>query len=257
MRVSNEAKEILIGHLARVDAAWLPLRAQDWSAAGAIWHARQSPSGVTWGEKRGATDAEYKRAARAADQLADAGLIQRTTKQYSTTLTAAGERLARRLAGPCSLAEFTAALEWIRDRTAANDCTAAGFVPEVFVAGVGWGGDTTELRILATALIPAFRRGWVESASTVHGHVYYRIAAAEWPSDDAICGSASDDSEWRPEFADVYFDQIWQTRGRLRNQSSESELGFIPLGDRLIRSGRSESNLSGIDPLFPITAAAA
>jgi hypothetical protein len=264
--MTDLATDILIRRLAQSDAPWLPLRRADWRNAGAIWHARQ-PDAAAAPLYAGAADgAERMRYSRAHAALVRDGLMT-SGKPAVAKLTARGVRVARGLSWQSTAAELREALNRLAARVAAGDCLenppgypAGRYVPEPFIAGVPWGGDTLPFGVLSVVLsvvlLPALRAGLVDSASSAQGHVCYSLPHGP-VTDKQLAALVDADlaDTFDEDAADVWREQHKASRQQILDADAGGELGFIPLHVGILRSGRRYDELAGIPPLFPYLSA--
>ena len=248
--ISPEAGVALVKAEARLAAAHYPVR--NWSYAQAIFDARLHPddSAGSWG--KGAGDRERKQLQRACSELVKAGLIVRTRRTFGRKLTPAGCRWVRARTWPFSAELLSAALERIRERAAAGDCHADGFVPEPFVCGHAWGGDMGPFFDLEYLLLPTLIDGFVRSLSTMRGHVSYALSGAG-PIGAIVVQSVGDEFDVDLELGRMYADELHERRTQiLHDRRTFTELGEIPLPVGVsVQSDRSYTDLTGISPLFP------
>jgi hypothetical protein len=257
---SDLAGIILTKRLAIGDAPWLPVRKRDRDSAGAsgaVCLAQQkadAPSQLPGDES---CDADRKRSSRATAALVRGGYLLRSRARFAS-LTATGRRYARALAWPYTLAELAEAVRRLGERTAAGDATAAGYgtadgyVPETFIAGTAWGPscDTGALACLDRLMLPVLRAGLVESASTRHGHVCYRLMSGPITADQLAELVDGDAADFRSDLADVYREQLTATRSATIATDAGGELGHLPIYLGLLRSHRKYDDVRGIEPLF-------
>jgi hypothetical protein len=260
---SDLAGIILTKRLAIGDAPWLPVRKRDRDSAGAsgaVWLAQQkadAPSQLPGDES---CDADRKRSSRATAALVRGGYLLRSRARFAS-LTGSGRRHARSLAWPHTAAELSEAVRRLAERTAAGDATAAGLVPECFVAGTPWGAscDTRALWRLDRLMLPVLRAGLVESASTQHGHVCHRLTGGPITAEqlaELVDGDAGE-ANFRTDLADVYCEQLAATRAAITASDAGGELGHLPIYLGLLRSHRKYDDVRGIEPLFALAEAGA
>jgi hypothetical protein len=242
--LASEAVEILVGVLAKSDAAALPIR--NWSGPnpGNVYTARQRSKsvGVAW--ESGGTDATTRqRMARALAALKRAKLVGvhrvRGSRYPSVRLTELGDETARRL---CGLPGVSAGW-WTMHRVAALTRLPrkARLLTDVWLSEVALcdprhdGGYPTgaELSLVETLVLPALVHGWLAANSDIHGRVYFaatragrKALADEPPADDDVDPGAVD-----RQARELYRESLLAELDRFATAAPEvpREIGFVPL----------------------------
>lgn len=177
--------EYLARLLALEDAVWTPLR--DWAdhrpattyQARWAWEGHGVPVPFGGGDQAGRKAAERRLARLEAGGLCT--VHRPGGRARAARLTAAGEAAARRLLALPGLDAAVAAMRLMRTRPyhAGPGYAPGEWVAETELADHPWGVvDATPFARVEDDLLPALRRGWVESRSTLRRHVYYRVTAA-------------------------------------------------------------------------------
>ena len=240
--LTDSATLLLVKFLARTESPWRPIRAayQETRDAVRIHAARQRGLQGDGGDQR-----TRKREQVGRDELTKAGYLR------DGALTPEGKRVARSLAWPFDGPELNAGVNRIAERAANGDCRLGRWVPESLIVGAKteeWPDPFADLQWL---LIAALADGVVESASSVDGSAFYRLAVA-WPAEGE---QTAIPNEYRgtDSFIELYYDEYaatWQSI--LNDKRRYQDIGScpIPVSDELI-SGRDPDDLTGIKPLFP------
>jgi hypothetical protein len=167
--------KILITILACQDAVFLPHRKVSNFALNTVIYERRRDyraGGLMWKSARITNNA--KQAERTLQKLRNDGLVQIKTgkaKAMGVKLTPAGDTLTRRLCGLPTLGDSLSLLAAL----------SSTWTPETaFTGGLTWGDDRIEdaLCEVSEKMLPLLTSGLIESNSTIHGHVFYRLVAA-------------------------------------------------------------------------------
>ena len=224
---------LLVELLAWQDAIWAPLRAW-WPGrrVTAMYEARRDfpKIGVRW--VAGGSAQHRKATERTLAALAETGavaLFKAAVRTGGAKLTDQGEATARAVAGLPSLSDSFAVMCELEQ--------AGGAAWEAALAGIEW-ADTERreprqrLVTLEEILLPALARRWVESRSTVCGHVRYELTP---DGREALAGGAptqgADEYEPTPEAAARYCATFRHAEGLLATRTPQvpGEIGMIPL----------------------------
>ena len=266
LTVNRLGAEILVRHLARRDAPWLPVLDSEKSHHGNIWLAQQSHAVVTYGDAAGSTDAERQASARATAKLVDLGLMQRSGRKYCDVITPAGERYARGIGWPFLASQAAEALARLAALTEAGDCSyqtgggrwdrnnGAGAAHErqgyAFATLIAGTTDVNALFCLSVCLIPFVRAGLVGEA---YCGDYYRLTGDAVTAEQiAAIVPADDDRNYDDELGGVYFDQLEIARRRILDEPREiNELGAFTWNLGIMGSSRKADDFRGAEPIFP------
>lgn len=220
----SPALRLLVRVLATTDAAYWPIRAAEWkhplpAAIVAARHAVRNRGGVLLTAP--GTDADRKAAERLTDALI-ASRYLRTRRRARGRYLRLTDEVEDKLRPLCGLPALWLAFETAR-RLSAMKWTAEIDLNH----GKGWGDNREQgLVFVEHLLLPALVRGVVESASTVHGHVYYRRVAEPptWPSVE------TEEIEPNAELARYYHEETKAAREKiLSTDVGAMEIGAIPL----------------------------
>jgi DNA-binding MarR family transcriptional regulator len=229
---ARDDAERLIAILAVEDAIWVPVR--DFKLP--------QPTNAYFGRKdfalgvvppfAGGSEGDRKTNERMLARLEDAGLVavHRPKGRAATVrLTDAGEALARAVVGLPSLADAVELVRILADDPGHGP--PEHWVPETAPACRAYGGtDTSEYVKVEEQLLPALRRGWVESNANRHGQIFYRVVAESRAAIQANPPAAPDvghDEDHRR----AYYAAIREALDRLKAAEPRwaGELGFLPL----------------------------
>lgn len=231
--------EYLVRLLALEDVIWLPLR-DNWDGRRAAvtyqirwaWEGHGVPVPFGGGDQAGRKAAERRLARLEAGGLCT--VHRPGGRARAARLTAAGEAAARRLLGLPGLDAAVLMMRRMRTRPyhAGPGYAPGEWVAETELADHPWGHpDTRPFGAVENDLLPALRRGWVESRSTLRRHVYYMLTAAGAAAlagpDPAPAGAARFD----PRVWDLYQGTLLREHERLGSAPppDPKQLGLIPL----------------------------
>ena len=152
-------------------------------------------------------------------------------RAYGVKLTDDGEAVAR---GLCGLSGLDAGLEILR-AVAHLAATPEHWVLETGLAGVQYGDHDCKRKLMAVEdrALPALSRSWVESGSSVRGHVWYRVTTRgreilekgyQFP--EVVEVPKRDEGAARPYYFGAMSEEATRLAGPKRDPR---EIGLLPL----------------------------
>ena len=240
--VDVESKMMLCRMLAAYEAPWAPIR-QKWDRAAAVCARRRGDVKLVVG---GGRESVRQAQTRQRDKLAAERLIT------GMDLTSKGKKLARAAVWPWKRSELRNALKRLVAAIERGDTLeheTESLVPELIICGAYWGTQVSSLQML---FLPLLADRILISLSDPSGSVYYGINHGAQLKIESVIRSVGRASDFDTDLNDIYLVEYRRCRAEMLGDGRRySELGELPVGLQELRSGRDQTDASGIKPLFP------